>query len=89
LQFKSRYRRLEWSGRMDLNHRPPGPEPQKNKSKLLDQLGLLCADPLANCATICDTPKQHYRAERRISRPYTLGQYLLMDYMPRKTKQIH
>ena len=29
----------KWSGRVDLKHRPPGPEPQKNKSKLLSSLG--------------------------------------------------
>jgi len=29
-----------WSGRVDLNHRPPGPEPQEQKSKLLNWLEL-------------------------------------------------
>jgi hypothetical protein len=28
---------------MDLNHRPPGPEPQETKSKLLNWLELPCA----------------------------------------------
>jgi Ca-activated chloride channel family protein len=32
---------------------------------------------------------QMCRGKAYFTTPYTLGQYLLMDYMSRKTKQIH
>ena len=32
---------------------------------------------------------QMCRGKAYFTTPYTLGQYLLMDYMQRKTKQIH